>query len=70
MADLMKDGDVAVEDFESIDEKTAAKQFTAEANGNINILDDQGNVRRIPIPFSDPNDSLNMNKWRKLGVLV
>jgi hypothetical protein len=70
MADPAKDGGAAVVHFESIDEKTAAKQFNTEANGNINLLDDEGNVRRIPIPSSDPNDPLNMIKWRKLGVLV
>jgi hypothetical protein len=70
MADPIKDGDFAVEQFESVDEKTATKQFNAEADGNINLLDDEGNVRRIPIPSSDPNDTLNMNKWRKFGVVV
>jgi hypothetical protein len=70
MATPSKQGDLAVEHFESVDEKTANKQSNAEANGNINLLDDEGNVRRIPVPSSDPNDPLNMNKWRKFGVVV
>lgn len=46
------------------------KKFEAEATANVNLLDENGNVRRIPVPSSDPNDPLNMSKWRKLGVIV
>jgi MFS family permease len=40
------------------------------ASGNVTLLDSEGNVRRIPVPSSDPNDPLNMHKWRKCGILV
>lgn len=38
--------------------------------GDLHLLDDYGNTRRIPIPSEDPNDPLNFTKWRKLGILV
>jgi hypothetical protein len=38
--------------------------------GDLNLVDDHGNARRIPIPTADPNDPLNFSKWRKLGILA
>ncbi|CZT17841.1 related to HOL1 protein [Ramularia collo-cygni] len=70
MATPTKDRDAAMDHLEFIDEKATNKHSNAQVNGNINLLDDQGDVRRIPIPSSDPNDPLNMHKWRKLGVLI
>lgn len=39
-------------------------------DGDIVLLDDAGQIRRIPVPSNDPNDPLNFSKWRKLGVLI
>ncbi|KAK5744816.1 hypothetical protein LTR17_001893 [Elasticomyces elasticus] len=38
--------------------------------GDIKLLDAAGNIRRVPIASTDPNDPLNFSKWRKLGILV
>jgi hypothetical protein len=38
--------------------------------GDLNLVDGNGNARRIPIPTADPSDPLNFSKWRKLGILV
>lgn len=38
--------------------------------GDVSLVDSNGQVRRIPIPSADPNDPLNFNKWRKLGIIV
>ena len=46
------------------------KKLEAPATADVNLLDEYGNVRRIPVPSADPNDPLNMSKWRKLGVVV
>jgi len=46
------------------------KKLEAPATADVNLLDEDGNVRRIPVPSADPNDPLNMSKWRKMGVVV
>ncbi|KAK3671648.1 hypothetical protein LTR78_008381 [Recurvomyces mirabilis] len=38
--------------------------------GDVDLLDSTGKVRRIPIPSADPNDPLNLSKWRKLGIII
>jgi hypothetical protein len=64
---------------EVLDEKQAAQRIESiehaklnvpQRAGDLNLLDSEGNTRRIPIPTSDPNDPLNFSKWRKLGILV
>jgi hypothetical protein len=64
---------------DAVDEKQLAQRVehlengkfeTSQRAGDLNLLDDYGNTRRIPIPTSDPNDPLNFSKWRKLGILV
>jgi hypothetical protein len=51
-------------------EVVEGKRIDEPVNGNVNLLDDSGNVRRIPVPSTDPNDPLNLNKWRKLGIII
>ncbi|KAI5358022.1 Putative major facilitator superfamily, MFS transporter superfamily [Septoria linicola] len=41
-----------------------------QRGGGVHLIDENGQVRRIPIPSADPNDPLNFNKWRKLGIIV
>jgi hypothetical protein len=62
-----------------IDEKHLAQQVESLESskhpspnraGDLNLIDDNGATRRIPIPTNDPNDPLNFSKWRKLGILV
>ncbi|KAK6429788.1 hypothetical protein LTR95_014060, partial [Oleoguttula sp. CCFEE 5521] len=43
---------------------------TVAVTGNVELLDRQGHIRRIPVPSSDPNDPLNLSKWRKAGIMV
>jgi hypothetical protein len=40
------------------------------SNGDLQLINTTGEIRRIPIPSSDPNDPLNYSKWRKLGILI
>nr|OQO21698.1 hypothetical protein B0A51_11547 [Rachicladosporium sp. CCFEE 5018] len=42
---------------------------TVAVTGNVELVDRQGHIRRIPVPSSDPNDPLNFSKWRKAGAL-
>lgn len=46
------------------------KRLEVPETADVNLLDEDGNIRRIPVPSADPNDPLNMSKWRKLGVIV
>jgi hypothetical protein len=62
----LDDKKTSIEHHESIE----GKKLEAPATANVNLLDDDGSVRRIPVPSTDPNDPLNMGKWRKLGVIV
>lgn len=50
--------------------KPDAKNETPTRAGDVNLIDSNGQIRRIPIPSSNPNDPLNFNKWRKLGIIV
>jgi len=40
------------------------------SNGDLQLINTIGEIRRIPIPSSDPNDPLNYSKWRKMGILI
>lgn len=40
------------------------------SNGDLQLINTTGEIRRIPIPSSDPNDPLSFSKWRKLGILI
>jgi hypothetical protein len=37
--------------------------------GDIVLIGENHEVRKIPIPTDDPNDPLNWPKWRKAGVV-
>lgn len=38
--------------------------------GDVQLISTNNHVRRIPVPTNDPNDPLNFNKWRKLGIVI
>jgi len=62
-----------VADHMELSEKGVKKGFADHqqpANGDLQLINTIGEVRRIPIPSSDPNDPLNYSKWRKLGILI
>ncbi|OQD83145.1 hypothetical protein PENANT_c018G10539 [Penicillium antarcticum] len=42
--------------------------FKETVNGEV-LVDERGEVQRLPVPSSDPNDPLNFTKWEKLGVI-
>ena len=41
-----------------------------KATGNALLVSRDGEVRRLPIPSSNPNDPLNFTKWEKFGVIL
>ncbi|THX22408.1 MFS general substrate transporter [Aureobasidium pullulans] len=51
-------------------EKGVLPEQQQHSNGDLQLINTIGEIRRIPIPSSDPNDPLNYSKWRKLGILV
>ncbi|CAK7207523.1 hypothetical protein SEUCBS139899_010333 [Sporothrix eucalyptigena] len=38
--------------------------------GTIRLYDDLGNVRKIPVPTTSPNDPLNFPSWKRVMILV
>ncbi|RMY53197.1 hypothetical protein D0863_14026 [Hortaea werneckii] len=47
-----------------------SKLDISRPTGDVMLLDAAGHVRRVLTPNSDPNDPLNIHRWRKLGVIV
>lgn len=43
--------------------------FKSDVNGDVVLIDSDGNVRRLPIPTNDPNDPLNFPRWKKFVIL-
>ncbi|PNS17343.1 hypothetical protein CAC42_7026 [Sphaceloma murrayae] len=41
----------------------------SDLNGDVVLIDSDGNVRRLPIPTNDPNDPLNFPRWKKFVIL-
>lgn len=37
--------------------------------GNALLVNKDGEIRKIPVPSSDPNDPLNFRPWEKYGVV-
>lgn len=62
----LEDKEAAIRQLETIE----GKKLEAPEGADVNLFDEDGNIRRIPVPSADPNDPLNMSKWRKLGVIV
>lgn len=34
------------------------------------LVDNDGQVQRLPVPSKDPNDPLNYTRWEKTGIIV
>lgn len=45
------------------------KDNHTHVDGNALLVNKDGEVRRIPVPSSDPNDPLNFRKWEKYGLV-
>jgi hypothetical protein len=57
----------------NIVEHTKVEQEVDEAdhiNGDAALVSNDGAIRRLPIPASDPNDPLNFPKWMKIGLII
>ena len=65
----MKNPSPAVENLE--DAKGISDISAADhTQGDVLLVSPTNHVRRIPVPTNDPNDPLNFNKWRKLGIVI
>ncbi|KAF2218226.1 hypothetical protein BDZ85DRAFT_117020, partial [Elsinoe ampelina] len=60
-----KDMDIEADSLPSDDKES----FKSEVNGDVVLIDSNGNVRRLPIPTNDPNDPLNFPRWKKFVIL-
>ncbi|KAL5332308.1 major facilitator superfamily domain-containing protein [Aspergillus crustosus] len=58
------DDKVAIELAEDLE---TGKQPAQHANILVN---ENGEVQRLPVPSKDPNDPLNYTKWEKIGIIV
>ncbi|KAI1845751.1 hypothetical protein JX266_008116 [Neoarthrinium moseri] len=56
-----------VETASALPEKSLGQQH--QDKGDIVLVGDGHEVRKIPIPTDDPNDPLNWPKWRKMGIV-
>ena len=61
---------VHLERFDVEDDNGKDNQLQASSAGNVVLMNSMGEIRRVPIPSSSPNDPLNFSKYRKLGILV
>ncbi|KAF5671098.1 HOL1 [Fusarium circinatum] len=43
---------------------------SGHVEGNALLVDAHGNIRRLPVPSSNPNDPLNWRPWQKWAVIV
>ncbi|KAH7188288.1 major facilitator superfamily domain-containing protein [Fusarium flagelliforme] len=52
-------------------EKTQATHNDGHGHieGNALLVDKKGEIRKIPVPSSDPNDPLNLRPWEKYGLV-
>lgn len=41
-----------------------------EATKNEVLVDATGEIQRLPVPSSDPNDPLNLARWEKFGIIL
>ncbi|KAF2227129.1 major facilitator superfamily domain-containing protein [Elsinoe ampelina] len=57
-------------DVEQLEVLDKAKAQANGGSGDVQLIGEDGNIRRIPIPSSDPNDPSSFSKWRNLGVLI
>ncbi|KAI7209671.1 MFS general substrate transporter [Hortaea werneckii] len=55
---------------EAFEYAEVSKLDVSKPTGDVTLLDAAGHVRRVPTPSSDPNDPLNIHRWRKLGVII
>ncbi|KIW05425.1 uncharacterized protein PV09_03935 [Verruconis gallopava] len=58
-----------LEDCNSVT-KHEDQNLNERTTGDVLLVTKTNHVRRIPVPTNDPNDPLNFNKWRKLGIVV
>ncbi|KAG8628572.1 hypothetical protein KVT40_004445 [Elsinoe batatas] len=56
-------------DIEQLEVLDKAKAQANGGSGDVQLIGEDGSIRRIPIPSSNPNDPLSFSKWRKLGIL-
>ena len=61
--------DVKLDDTIEHLEKPGQEDSHGHIEGNALLVAKDGQVRKIPIPSSDPNDPLNFRKWEKYGIV-
>jgi hypothetical protein len=65
----MKNPSPAIESLENAKGEASAEAIN-RTQGDVLLVSATNHVRRIPVPTNDPNDPLNFNKWRKLGIVI
>lgn len=57
-------------DIQYLEEGKPNMVTTQHVEGNALLVGQNGAIRKLPVPSSDPNDPLNFSRWRKLGIVV
>ncbi|KAF4549102.1 Hypothetical protein D9617_23g005170 [Elsinoe fawcettii] len=57
-------------DIEQLEVLDKAQVQANGSSGDVQLIGEDGAIRRIPIPSSNPNDPLSFFKWKKLGILI
>ncbi|RMZ71981.1 HOL1 (member of major facilitator superfamily) [Pyrenophora seminiperda CCB06] len=60
-----------VEDLKALPQQqpSSSSKNNHHITGNALLVSNDGAVRRIPVPSSDPNDPLNFSPWEKNGII-
>ncbi|KAF7531217.1 hypothetical protein G7054_g9076 [Neopestalotiopsis clavispora] len=61
--------DPTVQEVEDTNQSAPKSHASANITGDAKLLDDQGRIRRIPIPSQSPNDPLNFRIWWKIACI-
>lgn len=51
------------------DIQTSKDDGHSHVKGNAFLVREDGQVRKIPVPSSNPNDPLNFSRWEKYGII-
>lgn len=57
----------------SNDPKAQVEYLEEVSTGGVKLdvlVDETGEVQRLPVPSNDPNDPLNFTTWEKFGIIL
>jgi hypothetical protein len=52
------------------DEKNIKISEIEQVEGTVRLIDENGRIRKIPVPSNDPTDPLTWGSWRRSLILI